>query len=54
MFVITGLLGPVWLALWTLCVRNDVPKKEDMAAVMRRAATVPFRNIITPLSYGAG
>jgi len=53
MFVITGLLGLVWLAPWTLCVRNDFPKKADMAAVMRRAATVPFRNIITsPVVWG--
>jgi len=53
MFVITGLLGLIWLVPWTLFVRNDFPRKEEMAAVMRRAATVPFRNIITsPVVWG--
>jgi len=53
MFVITGLLGMVWLLPWAALVKNDLPRKEDMAAARRRAASVPFRNIIlSPVVWG--
>jgi MFS transporter, ACS family, D-galactonate transporter len=53
MFIITGLLGLIWLVPWGIMVRNDLPKKENMAAAKRRAASVPFRNIIvSPVVWG--
>ena len=53
MFVVTGLLGLIWLIPWTLCVGGDRPRKEDMAAAMRRASSVSFRSIIlSPVVWG--
>jgi ACS family D-galactonate transporter-like MFS transporter len=53
MFFITGAIGLVWLVPWLLFIRNDLPKKADMAAVRKRASIVPFRNIMaSPLVWG--
>jgi MFS family permease len=53
MFAITGLAGMLWLIPWTAFVQNDFPKSADMAAVRRRANSVPFRNIIvSPVVWG--
>lgn len=53
MFVVTGALGLLWLVPWLLLVRNDLPKKEDMAAVRKRASSVSFRSIIlSPVVWG--
>lgn len=53
MFLATGLLGLIWLLPWVALVRNDFPRREDMAAAKRRAASVPFRSIIgSPVVWG--
>jgi len=53
MFVVTGLLGLVWLVPWLAFVRNDLPRREEMAEARRRASSVPFRNIIvSPVVWG--
>jgi MFS family permease len=53
MFVITGLLGLIWLVPWNLLVENDLPTREGMAAARRRASSVSFRNIIlSPVVWG--
>lgn len=53
MFVVTGSFGLIWLVPWMLIVRNDLPRKEQMAAVRRRAASVPFSAIIaSPVVWG--
>jgi ACS family D-galactonate transporter-like MFS transporter len=31
MFVVTGLLGLLWLVPWLLMVRNDLPSKAQLA-----------------------
>lgn len=54
MFVITGLLGLVWLIPWFLMVENDLPPKQDRAAARRRASSVTFRSImVSPVVWGA-
>jgi MFS family permease len=53
MFIMTGLLGLVWLLPWLGLVSNDLPSKAEMPEARRRAATVPFRNIIaSPVVWG--
>ncbi|MBC2667027.1 MFS transporter [Novosphingobium flavum] len=53
MFAITGLAGLVWLVPWLALVKNDFPRGGQLAEAKRRAATVPFRNIITsPVVWG--
>ena len=54
MFVLTGLVGILWLLPWMFFVKNDLPKGEEVAAIKRRASTVPFSNIIrSPVVWGA-
>jgi MFS family permease len=53
MFVITGLLGLIWLIPWSLMVKNDWPRKEEMAEARRRASSVSFHSIIlSPVVWG--
>jgi ACS family D-galactonate transporter-like MFS transporter len=53
MFFITGAVGLVWLLPWLFMVKNDLPKKVDMAAVHRDASVMPFRNVLaSPLVWG--
>lgn len=53
MFVVTGLLGLLWLVPWMLFVRNDWPRADEVAAAKRRAASVSFRNIlVSPVVWG--
>lgn len=53
MFFITGAAGLVWLLPWLFMVRNDLPRKAEMAAVHKKASAVPFRNILaSPLVWG--
>ena len=54
MFVLTGVVGMLWLLPWMFFVKNDLPKGEEIAALKRRASTVPFSNIIrSPVVWGA-
>ena len=53
MFIIIGLAGLIWLVPWMLFVKNDKPKVTPEQAVKRRAAAVPFRNIMSsPVVWG--
>jgi MFS family permease len=53
MFAITGLAGLLWLLPWLGLVKNDFPDREQLAVARRRAATVPFRNIMaSPVVWG--
>jgi len=53
MFFITGGVGLVWLLPWLFMVKNDLPKKADMAAVRAKASAVPMKNILaSPLVWG--
>jgi MFS family permease len=54
MFVITGLLGLIWLVPWLKLVKNDLPSKAEMPAARRRASSVSFRSIMSsPVVWGA-
>jgi MFS family permease len=53
MFVVTGLIGLVWMVPWLLMVRNDYPSSEELAAAVRRASTVPLKNLlVSPVVWG--
>jgi ACS family D-galactonate transporter-like MFS transporter len=53
MFIITGLIGLVWLVPWMFLVKSDLPKKSEMPEIRRRASAVSFRTIIvSPLIWG--
>jgi len=54
MFVLTGLLGLLWLVPWILSVRNDLPSKEALAASKTRASSVTLRSLLrSPVIWGA-
>lgn len=46
MFVVTGLVGLVWLVPWLVMVPNDLPSKAALAVTKRQAARVPLRNLL--------
>jgi MFS family permease len=53
MFIVTGLAGLAWLLPWLLMVRNDYPSREQLAAAVQRAASVPLRNLLaSPVVWG--
>ncbi|CAG9247875.1 MFS transporter [Paraburkholderia unamae] len=53
MFVMTGLIGLIWLVPWLLMVRNDHPSSAELAAAVRRARTVPLSNLLaSPVVWG--
>ena len=53
MFVLTGLLGMVWLLPWLVMVKNDFPSGDQLAAAKRRATSVPLRNLLVgPVVWG--
>ncbi|MFT4069101.1 MFS transporter [Paraburkholderia sp.] len=53
MFIVTGLLGLVWLIPWLLMVRNDYPSGEELAIAKHRAAAVPLGNLLaSPVVWG--
>ncbi|KWF22125.1 MFS transporter [Burkholderia pseudomultivorans] len=53
MFVVTGLVGLVWLAPWLLLVRDDYPSRDELAAAIRHASSVPLRNLlVSPVVWG--
>jgi len=53
MFLITGLLGLIWLVPWWLCVANDLPTKAQLPAAKERAASVSFGSILrSPVVWG--
>jgi MFS family permease len=53
MFIITGLVGMLWLVPWLLLSRNDWPKKANRAETSKAASSVPVKNILSsPLVWG--
>jgi MFS transporter, ACS family, D-galactonate transporter len=53
MFVATGLIGLVWMVPWLLLVRNDHPSREALRAAVKRASSVPLRNLLaSPVVWG--
>ena len=53
MFIATGAVGLVWLLPWMFLVKNDLPRREDMAAIKRKASSVTFPSILSsPLVWG--
>lgn len=53
MFIATGLIGLVWMVPWRLMVRNDYPSREALTAAVRRASSVPLRNLLaSPVVWG--
>lgn len=54
MFVITGVLGLLWLVPWLLMVRNDLPSRDERAASKRRASSVTLGGLLkSPVIWGA-
>jgi ACS family D-galactonate transporter-like MFS transporter len=54
MFVMTGLLGLLWLLPWLGLVKNDLPTKAELLVSKRFAATVSFGSIMkSPVIWGA-
>ncbi|QGZ60067.1 MFS transporter [Paraburkholderia acidiphila] len=53
MFVVTGLVGLVWMVPWLIMVKNDYPSREELTAAVRRASSVPLRNLLaSPVVWG--
>jgi MFS family permease len=53
MFIATGAVGLIWLLPWMFLVKNDLPRREDMAAIKRKASSVTFASILSsPLVWG--
>lgn len=53
MFIATGAVGLVWLLPWMFLVKNDLPRRQDMAAIRRKASSVTFASILSsPLVWG--
>lgn len=53
MFLITGLLGLLWLIPWMSFVQNDFPKGSEAGLARREAPFVSFRSIIlSPVVWG--
>ena len=53
MFIITGLVGLLWLLPWLLMLRNDFPSKVELAVAKKRASSVPLRNLLaSPVVWG--
>jgi MFS family permease len=53
MFIATGAVGLIWLVPWMFLVKNDLPRREDMAAIKRKASSVTFASILSsPLVWG--
>jgi MFS transporter, ACS family, D-galactonate transporter len=54
MFLATGVIGLVWVALWSLSVRSDLPSVEARAAMRKQASAVTFGSILrSPVVWGA-
>ncbi|WP_250437687.1 MULTISPECIES: MFS transporter [unclassified Caballeronia] len=53
MFMITGLVGLIWLAPWLLMLENDFPSRAQLAVARKRAASVPLSNLLSsPVVWG--
>lgn len=53
MFLLTGLVGLIWLVPWLLLAKNDWPKAGEVGEVRKKATSVPAGNIFrSPLVWG--
>jgi MFS transporter, ACS family, D-galactonate transporter len=53
MFIVTGLVGLIWLAPWLMMVKNDYPSKAELAERRKGASTVTFRSLLSsPVVWG--
>jgi len=53
MFLLTGIVGLLWLIPWLLLAKNDWPQRGEKSEVKKRASAVPVRNILSsPLVWG--
>jgi MFS transporter, ACS family, D-galactonate transporter len=53
MFLITGLAGLLWIIPWFFLAKNDLPRAGELVKQKKRAASVPFRNVLaSPLVWG--
>jgi MFS family permease len=54
MFLLTGVLGLLWLVPWLLMVRNDMPSKEQLVVTKTQASAVSLGSILrSPVIWGA-
>ncbi|MDT7838991.1 MFS transporter [Aquabacterium sp. OR-4] len=54
MFVLTGLVGLLWLVPWLLAVRNDMPTQAELVVSKKAAASVSLGSILrSPVIWGA-
>lgn len=54
MFLLTGLLGLLWLLPWLLLTRNDLPSKEELVVSKTQASAISLRSILrSPVIWGA-
>jgi ACS family D-galactonate transporter-like MFS transporter len=53
MFMVTGLVGMLWLGPWLLMAKNDFPSKSELATAKRAASSVTLGNLVTsPVVWG--
>ena len=54
MFFATGAIGLVWVVLWVLSVRSDLPNAVDRAALHKSASAVTLGSVLrSPVVWGA-
>ncbi|MFZ4288751.1 MFS transporter [Variovorax sp. HJSM1_2] len=54
MFVLTGVLGLIWLLPWLMMVRNDLPSKTELVSNKAKASSVTLGGLLkAPVIWGA-
>jgi MFS family permease len=54
MFLVTGLVGLIWLVPWLILVPNDLPEREAMKEKMRDVHSVTWKSILaSPVVWGS-
>jgi MFS transporter, ACS family, D-galactonate transporter len=53
MFILTGVVGLLWLAPWLLMLKSDLPSRAQMAAAKKRASSVTLGGLLaSPVVWG--
>lgn len=53
MFILTGVVGLLWLAPWLIMLKNDLPSRAQMAAAKKRASSVTLGGLLaSPVVWG--
>ena len=53
MFIVTGIIGILWLIPWLLVVPNDLPNREALLVTKRSASTITWKAIFaSPVVWG--